>query len=829
MLPADLDGSILPPAGAPNPFIMSGTATTQRIYRMHVDFGTPANTTFTLAATLDPPAFTLACTTTRACVPEPNGDRLDAIGDRPMFRAAYRRFADGHEALVGNETVCVANGGNCNRRHRRRLRALVGDQEPDVGHAVDRPVSARTSPTRPIAGWVARRWTCRATWPSATAPQARASCPACAIPGGSRPIRPTPWRRAKSTMFAGAGSQSGTSNRWGDYSDLTIDPVDDCTFWYTSEYYPTGSTQFNWRTRVVSFKFPGCVAGPHGTAHFSVTQCGTSNPVANAAVTIDGNNYGLTNASGVLDATLTPGSHAWVVSETGWSSANSSVSITDGVTTNVSPCLSSGTAHFVVTNCSTSAPLQGATVTVDGTVMGQTNASGVLDVPLVPGAHNWVVTRNNYSQAQNSVNITNNTTTTVPTCLSPTCFETTSFSEWFDGVTAPALPAGWSTQVVQGPAPAWVTSNTAGALAPAADSAPNSAFVDDPSVVSDKVLVSPAIAIASQAAQLAFRQRGVFEAGWDGGVLEIKIGGGSFTDIITAGGSFGVGGYTTTLLSGNPMAGRMAWSGTVGSASSFDTVTVTLPSAAAGQSVQFRWREGSDVSVAGSGWRIDGVTLNDCLPNPPTTPPPTVPPTPTQAPTPSPTPTQAPTPTPTQVPTPTPTQPTAPPPTPTPTSSGPTARLTSSTTTCAQWTTATPLTGVAYTTRASKIASTNPTTFRYWVKVNATAGANTVTVTQTIATPNTFNTLFKLNTGGNVYNTGCASSFSPTFTSSGTSGKTGTVTVNFTAPTAGTYYVTVNYTGSSLKNKAVPSPTPASFSFAVANVSGSSTSLSLHQ
>src|SRR4051812_5807470 len=91
ILPADLDGSILPAAGSPAPFIMSGTMTTQRIYRMHVDFATPANTSFTLATTLNPPAFALACTTTRACVPEPNGDRLDAIGDRPMFRAAYRR------------------------------------------------------------------------------------------------------------------------------------------------------------------------------------------------------------------------------------------------------------------------------------------------------------------------------------------------------------------------------------------------------------------------------------------------------------------------------------------------------------------------------------------------------------------------------------------------------------------------------------------------------------------------------------------------------------------------------------------------------------------
>src|SRR4030095_6960296 len=61
----------------------------------------------------------------------------------------------------------------------------------------------------------------------------------------------------EATLFAGTGSQVGTSNRWGDYSDLTVDPVDDCTFWYTTEYYTTTS-QFNWRTRIGSLKFPGC-------------------------------------------------------------------------------------------------------------------------------------------------------------------------------------------------------------------------------------------------------------------------------------------------------------------------------------------------------------------------------------------------------------------------------------------------------------------------------------------------------------------------------------------------------------------------------------------
>ena len=63
--------------------------------------------------------------------------------------------------------------------------------------------------------------------------------------------------QGEATVFQGAGSQVATNSRWGDYSDMTIDPVDDCTFWYTTEYLKaTGS--FNWSTRVGSFKFPSC-------------------------------------------------------------------------------------------------------------------------------------------------------------------------------------------------------------------------------------------------------------------------------------------------------------------------------------------------------------------------------------------------------------------------------------------------------------------------------------------------------------------------------------------------------------------------------------------
>ncbi|HEX2550021.1 MAG TPA: hypothetical protein VHK64_00380, partial [Nocardioidaceae bacterium] len=113
-LPADLDGSIMPPSGAPDPFMMGGENTTAwKVWRFHVDFGTPANSTFTLAGNLAPAAYTEICWS--GCIPQSGtSSTLAGLGDRAMYRAAYRRFADGHEALVGNQSVCVGGSGlNC--------------------------------------------------------------------------------------------------------------------------------------------------------------------------------------------------------------------------------------------------------------------------------------------------------------------------------------------------------------------------------------------------------------------------------------------------------------------------------------------------------------------------------------------------------------------------------------------------------------------------------------------------------------------------------------------------------------------------------------------
>ncbi len=135
-------------------------------------------------------------------------------------------------------------------------------------------------------------------------------------------------------MFSGTGSQTSYS-RWGDYSAMSVDPADDCTFWYTNEYYAATGT--NWRTRVGAFKFPSCTLSS-GTLVTTVKDCSGA-VIKNAVVTIDGHAYGVTPDSGVFTAYLAPGSHSVFATYSGNTSATSSISISAGVATNVSLAL----------------------------------------------------------------------------------------------------------------------------------------------------------------------------------------------------------------------------------------------------------------------------------------------------------------------------------------------------------------------------------------------------------------------------------------------------------------------------------------------------------
>ena len=167
-----------------------------------------------------------------------------------------------------------------------------------------------------------------------------------------------------------------------------------------------------------------------------------------------------------------------------------------------------------------------------------------------------------------------------------------SAAEDFDGATAPSLPTDWTTSA-SGMQSDWATATGT------ADTSPNAAFSPDVAGIGVNELDSPSFYVNSVSAKLTFRQNYNLSAsttnsslGYDGGVLEISIGGGAFQDILTAGGSFVSGGYNRTLSSdsGNPLAGRQGWSGTSGG---FITTTVNLPSAAAGQNIQLRWRCGT--------------------------------------------------------------------------------------------------------------------------------------------------------------------------------------------------------------------------------------------
>ncbi len=119
ILPADIDGMTLPPSGAPETYIGFPASGSYQVYHFHADFNTPANSTFTTFATPAAAAFTQLCTAGRSCIPQPaiavTTSGLDGIGDRFMFRAAYRNFgtqASPNESIVSNFTVC-ATGANC--------------------------------------------------------------------------------------------------------------------------------------------------------------------------------------------------------------------------------------------------------------------------------------------------------------------------------------------------------------------------------------------------------------------------------------------------------------------------------------------------------------------------------------------------------------------------------------------------------------------------------------------------------------------------------------------------------------------------------------------
>ena len=254
LLPSDLDGAALPPAGSPNFFMARGSSALQ-MWKFHVDWANPGNTTFTGPTNLPVAAYSTLCAGTRSCIPQPGTSvGLDAIGDRLMFRLAYRNFGS-HEALVVNHTVNAGGGLAGVRWYEVRnpngttTVHQQGTYAPDSTHRWMGSVAMDGSGNMGMVFSVSS---------SSVFPGIRYTGRLASDPLGQM-------SQGETTLMAGSGVQTGTASRWGDYADISIDPTDDCTFWMTTEYIQTTGGA-PWRTRIGSFKFPGCGGAPVPTA-----------------------------------------------------------------------------------------------------------------------------------------------------------------------------------------------------------------------------------------------------------------------------------------------------------------------------------------------------------------------------------------------------------------------------------------------------------------------------------------------------------------------------------------------------------------------------------
>ena len=448
ILPADVDGPA-PPPGAPN--LMLGLTADEygdlqdgiRLFEVKANWVNPAATTLqeiafpggSLAVAAYDPTFTEVsgncgfAFTSRDDIEQPPpancGMRVDSLSGRPMHRLAYRNFGT-YESLIANHTVDVnatapgaTSGHLAGIRYYELRRALPGGtwavQEqatysPDATHRW-MGSAAMDAQGNLAVGYSVSSLT---VFPGVRYAGRLASDP----PGGLF--------QGEATIIAGTASQTTTNSRWGDYSAMSVDPTDDCTFWYTQEYYSSTppascSTTACWQTRVASFKFPTCTSTTAtGTLQGTVTDVNTTLPIAGALVQANGYSD-TTDGAGFYQMTVPAGSYSVTASATGYAAVtvNGVVVIASAVSSQ-NFALGSGSIAGTITDSATTLPIPNATITLsNGTVL-TTNGSGAYIV--FPGAGTYSVTasKTGYSaETQGGVSVGSGGTTTVDLALDP--------------------------------------------------------------------------------------------------------------------------------------------------------------------------------------------------------------------------------------------------------------------------------------------------------------------------------------------------------------------------------------------------------------------------
>ena len=288
LLPADHDGVLAPPADKPNYFFAiqddwfhEVSQDSVQIYNFSVDWNTPENSSFGLAQDMPVAAMDLNIETSE--ILQPNGVSLDSLRGYAMYRLAYRNYGN-TASLAVNHNVDANSAGQAgvrwyqididNNSNAISL-AQQGTFAPDDG--IDRWMgSAALDAVGNLA--IGYNATSDSLHPSVYYAGRLAGDPDGELTQG------------ETALVTGGGSQGAVDrSRWADYSSLSVDPVDDCTFWYTNEYYTADNNgTLAWSTRIGSFKFANCTALPTGFISGQVIDASNQQPLANIRVSAGG-------------------------------------------------------------------------------------------------------------------------------------------------------------------------------------------------------------------------------------------------------------------------------------------------------------------------------------------------------------------------------------------------------------------------------------------------------------------------------------------------------------------------------------------------------------
>jgi len=271
LLPGDQDSNVAPPAGQDEFFIGAYDVDSSNnhlyLYSMHPVFSNPSQSTFVgsgLANPITVPTYTAFCPNSEFCVPqEGTSTKVDALGDRVMYRFAYwedqptvsvkatpPKPVPSQHWFVNH--VTTASGGQAGVRWYEFTAPIKSVGVGGVSlfqsgtFAPDSNYRWMASLTRDKVGDIALGYSISSTtmYDSINAT-------------GRVPGDPLGQMEAEVSLFAGTGSQS-SGDRWGDYSSMSIDGSDGCTFWYAQEYYAVPGAGDPWQTRLTSLKFAGC-------------------------------------------------------------------------------------------------------------------------------------------------------------------------------------------------------------------------------------------------------------------------------------------------------------------------------------------------------------------------------------------------------------------------------------------------------------------------------------------------------------------------------------------------------------------------------------------